>query len=105
MNVLLVLLLLGAIYLFLEAGLVFFAMIVGVALLLAMISSAFSPKEGNVVKAASPASPSQPPQYVKQNHDTLQKFWMLVGMAFNFVGKGIYNFLRFGFQTAGKKQD
>ncbi|GEM_PF-3156369 len=102
MHVILVLLLLGAIYLFLDAGLVFFALIVGVALLLGLISSSFSSRERGPSSAKSPPAP---PQFVKQDHQGLQKFWITVGRIFNFLGKGIYRFLVYGFQAGGKKSD
>lgn len=101
MNFILAALLLAAIYLFLEAGLVFFALIVGVALLLGLVSSAFSPREG----APSQSLPPKPPEFVKHDHGGLQKLWMTVGMVFNFIGRATYRFLRYGFQAGGKKHD
>lgn len=104
MNLLLLLSLAAGAYLLLEAGYVFFALIMGVALLLAAVSSWFSSRgEKAGQEARPPPTPVQPPEFKKQEHGELQKVWLSVGMVFNFFGKGIYRFLRYGFNPPEKR--
>ena len=98
MNVWLTLLLLVVAYLLFDAGYVFFALVIGVVLLLVLIAGLFSAKAGKEKPEAKKEAPAEEEigPYATKGRTPWEKVFMAVGAVFNFVGKTIYRLLRFG---------
>lgn len=95
MNVLLVFGLLAVIYLLLDAGYVFFALVVGVALFIMLVAGLFSGRPAGKPDAGKPApqpTPAEEPlgPYATKGYTAWERVFMAAGAAFNLVGKTIY---------------
>jgi len=89
MNSLLVLAMLAAIWLLLEAGYVFFALAIGVALLLIIISEVFSRQDLDSSQAADP-SETETQVYAKGQATSWEKVSYAMGATVNVIGRTIY---------------